>query len=296
MNKIENSIKENLKQKFPEHGWAYNIQNVRLLYFPIFSALQNIQTLRKQNKATIDFISNQKYQEQLNSCYSTFRKLAIVLREISRNNKIIQKIPFSLDFNNLTEEQSTELWLSWELVPLYIDLAIIYFKRLGDQLAKILRYIFIDNYTEFEIDTYGQLENSLLKDKSPQNIRLLCDFSELKQIFKTYSQWYNVLSAKDHKGLRSLLEHQDGILNTAISKEGNKPPSYFIQILNINSNDSYNKASSNLMEKLEFICKDFCDFSTQICQLIKYQDEYKPILFLGEDSDIANFWPEIKID
>src|SRR5262249_48048078 len=125
------SADQNVAKLFPTHGWAANSQGAKILWLPLNRLLAwPHQTLRKGG-------SSQPLHPGAVLAVSPFahtlRKLQTTLRELHRLIRVSCDHPYILDEDN-PEARTADLQAT-EMIPLLIDLAFTYLRRLPDLLV-----------------------------------------------------------------------------------------------------------------------------------------------------------------
>ena len=121
--------------RVPRHGWAKNSQGVKLLWLPILRLVHEAHDIRKANGPPEE-LSQGQWSESRAFAQTTAR-FALTLRELAKGIRLGSDPCF--------DQRDDEKWtISLEassLIPLYVDLAFVYARRLADHFARASRYV-----------------------------------------------------------------------------------------------------------------------------------------------------------
>jgi len=278
-------MKDEVRTRFPAHGWALNPNGLNLLRFPICGPLWV-----RFDPESLVFVQ-------------TLRRLVQTLGELHRITRVCSDMP------NLGSDPDRRSVLLKELgnAPLFIDLAYVYLRRLADRLARALRPLLFPDIKFGSAPMKFSALRELLSNVETANRRLdsgKVDAAMLCSAFFAHSNWYTVLTANPDeekgidKGIRDAMEHWSVALQ--IGQSGCEPD-FKMQTsahLVMRSQGRLLNQNQDLIVELRNGCADLCGLLTGICQSIRLTGnydrmDYGPTATTGLDEDIVGFWPAI---
>ena len=276
--------------RFPRHGWARNTEGIKLLWLPIQRPMQIAHTIR-HDKGVVEH----KVPGSGKDVYAfsqIAQKLGMALRELHNLERRGRDIPLSTD----TESVAFGFEVG-EKVPLYMDLAFIYLRRLADFMTMAIRPVLFESIRSAP-QTFKGLQALVNNQTKINALKPICNSDLLQQALNDHSAWFDSLTAKTGggKGIRDAMEHRVSYV-TAIRQHGHGPPQVraFLQ-----SSAGDVDVHVNLMSTLREIVADLCDLWTGLHASVGWPNEYGEggtgggLLYLsGNDEDITGFWPEI---
>lgn len=287
----------NVKQlkKFPRHGWAINSQGHKLLWFPIVRHIFNATKINPN-------MSGGQFYELLAFEHS-LQKLTLSLRELHKSKRIAVLEGGIVDTTGLADASDVDKFNkaieASQLVPLYVDLAYVYLRRLADLLVTASRYVLFENYQSAP-RKFKKLRELLSDNKKVEKLKPICDVTLLEQAVKEHSSWFDIIRDKKmedetgRKGIRDIMEHHPVLVSVQYSKSGDDPwkVGAFLQQAG---------KHQELISPLIKIFEDFCELLTGICSVVNSKGSYAQwnihygdcVMLSGFDEDITGFWPEI---
>jgi len=272
---------------FPTHGWAINSQGVKILWCPLNRLLAfPDEILRKKGISQTlppgTALDALPFSEILG-------RLATTLRELHQTVRISCDHPCTLE----GPEALTADLRAFEMVPLYVDLAFSYLRRIPDLLVVACRpLLFVHwqstprTFKEWVADV-GRLESY-----SPS-----CNFSILRETLVNQSAWFNELRdispVTRKKGIRDALQHRGVRLLVGKQQSGDDRPRYTVML---DSRDRDVEIHKDILPHIPDSVAGLCRLMTGIHAAIGVGSQYEWGDFLslvGTDDDIAGYWPQI---
>jgi len=236
----------------------------------VLEILLRIENIRTNKNAKTLLLSDS--QDQFIVFYNTIRNLIILLRELHKINR---------EISGAIMETTAKRKLC-EMSVLYIDLAILYFRRINHQFGTIGRMLCFDYYKDIK----GKLDRWNIDNMDSNNI--ICNLELLKSALEKYKEYNNKIN-----NLRNNLEHgtKTRIL-IGIQKSGDDLPK-----LTANFIEGNKVKNIDLINHIRDTCSILCAFFTKFCEAVDYKGKYGKTnaisLMVGNDNDITGFWPEI---
>jgi hypothetical protein len=277
---------------FPKHGWAKNEQGVKLLWLPIVRLVHNAEQIRSNQNLTTR-LSTAHWQE-IRTFHQKMSRLTLILREM---HKLKNLAAYELGDMHVDIHEKIEAGI---MLPLYVELCYVYFRRIGDELIRATRYVLFRNFESAprELKNLQKLvcDTSRLRALVP-----ICDEEQLINAVQNHTSWFSELRETTtvkgvmRKGTRDLLEHHSVLLGHQTSRVGDEPMASEMYLHQANGQ------SRELLSTVKAIVDDFCAFCTAIQSAVDWGSTYKAwvipygdcLTITGSDDDITGFWPEI---
>lgn len=281
----------------PNHGWAYNSQDMKLLWLPIFRLVSPIYAAEIRTRAGAKDLTKYQFSE-IRAFRTSAENLFLVMREIAKCIRIGSVPPFHIE--NVRDRVAAQN--ARELFPIYIEITYIQLRRLADNFTRAARHVLFEHTKSFAMEYKGLLKS--IESGSINNHKPLCDVDLLTDAIRTNSSWYDTLRQKENfekmipKGVRDKLMHESANISV-----GNISPDGESWQLFAHLDDYYSKRPRWLVDLLVVLkdsISDLCNLWDGICRSANLQPEatyklspYGDVFFLfGNDVDITYFWPE----
>jgi hypothetical protein len=282
--------------RFPAHGWAVNSQGIKLLWLPMrcLWSMRTVARLREHRRATSPLA---KSTESWLTILNVIDRLRVVLRELHfccRTNAQTET-----EISRFSREAMTEHIRTFELVPLYVELAYIYLKRSADALARGICVLAFDRCYEVpNASPFNDLRQFLHKSAKVTKAVPIIDADRLRQIFDQNTAWFDTLTQEPNpqllkpKGIRHVLEHRPVRLIPGLAQHGNDTP-YWTCLLHSIAPDA--PKNLDMLKHLPELMADYCSFLAEVYKTIGEGDSYVPDspLHHGYDDDTTGYWPPI---
>ena len=229
----------------------------------------------------------------------TVQYFALTLRELAKCIRLGSD-PY-VDEELVDDERWNTSREAISLLPLYVDLAFVYARRLADQFAKASRPILF-THSESAPREYKTLRSVISDDAKLQLLKPLCDAAALREAFECHSGWLDHLrdctdeQGELRKGIRDLMEHHPVAVTVQHSQvEGGRWE------INANLGEPWIRSfRSQLIPTLGLIVRDMANLWTMVCEAAslpaverQWIAPYGDVLLLtGDDHDATAFWPE----
>ena len=273
---------------FPTHGWALNSQGVKILWCPLNRLLARPgAALRKKGSSEILPV---RTVPEASAFSHTLRKLAMTLRELH------QLIRVSCDHPCLVEdpEALTLDSRAMEMVPLYVDLAFTYLRRLPDLLVVACRALLFEHwqsvpraFKEWVADV------NRLASYGPSS-----NFTVLRETIVSHSAWFGELrgisAASGKKGIRDALEHRGVELLVGKQQAGDDRPRFTVMI---DSRARDVEIHKDILPRIPESVAGLCGLMTGIHSAIGAGSQYEwgdYLSLVGTDDDSVGYWPRIR--
>jgi hypothetical protein len=281
--KYDFADQEQAKQ-FPAHGWAINSQGVKILWCP----LTRLIATTLQTKSVSGSLPRGTWLDVL-PFSETLQKLATTLRELH------QAVRVSCDHPCTTEnpEALTVDHRAMEIVPLYVDLAFTYLRRIPDLLVVACRALLFDHW---------QSVPRAFKDWISDPDRLAthkpsCDFDVLRKVLIDHSAWFNELRdvspVTGKKGIRDALEHRGVRLLVGKQQAGDMRPSFAV-VTDSRAGDV--DIHKDILPCIPDSVAGLCLLMAGVHSATRIGNQYEWGDFLslvGTDDDIVGYWPQL---
>jgi hypothetical protein len=154
----------------------------------------------------------------------TTARFALTLRELAKGIRLGSDPCF--------DQRDDEKWtISLEassLIPLYVDLAFVYARRLADHFARASRYVLFKHPGSAPRE-YKNLRRVIADQARLQRLEPLCNTSVLREAFERHSGWLDKLrdstdgNGKVQKGIRDIMEHHPIAVTVHHAQVGDGP-------------------------------------------------------------------------
>jgi hypothetical protein len=278
---------------FLQHGWAYNSQGIRLLWLPITTVVGRFHAIRG-SKGLSGNLSEIQFEE-----IRAFRHLvgnfAVNLRELARLLKIC-----SVPEMHCPEDDVNLVYNARQRIPLHIDLAYVYIRRIADLFSRASRYVLFEH-----VDSAPCKFKNLIKYVQHGDIKKLspiCNVDLFVNAINSHSGWLDLIRKSERckkvsSGLRDLMEHSPVGVNVRHAKVGGAPWEMTADLGYIGGSESF---SVDLIKMISVIVEDVCALWSKVSLAIDYScidlqlmAQKSNILVLGDDEEITYFWPKI---
>lgn len=287
--------------KFPSHGWARNSQGTKLLWLPVLRLVHQAPIIRKANGVS-DNLSPSQWSE-IRAFVETIRCLVLILRELHKCVRIGSDPEF--------DEQDQEKWNASQeailLIPLFVDQAFVYTRRIADHFAKASRHVLFKKSGSAPWE-YKNLRSVVADRAKLQRLSPICDLDCLQRAFENHSGWLDKLrksqsssneSGGTQKGIRDIIEHGSTNVTVSHHKLGDDP---WEVIASLEELGAYSTFRTDLLPTLKDIIAGLSCLWTEVCiatNLPKAECQWvapygDAVLLTGNDEDFTGFWPEIK--
>jgi hypothetical protein len=283
---------------FPQHGWARNSHGIKLLWLPVLRLGSWAPTTRKENGIK-DELSRGQLSE-IKAFETTTKNLAVALRELQRCIRL-GNVPGFDDANAERKEASRQ---AAELIPLFLDIAIVYVRRLADHFTRASRYALF-RHAESAPRELKKLRELAIDDAKLRSLDPICDAGLLCSALCDNCSWLDKLrDSKDEsgetvKGIRDRIEHHPAAITVRHYKEDSEP----WQVLGVLGEPGLNKdLDLTLIQSLKDIIAGLAGFWTEVCRAAKLPKPERGhsapygdyVRLYGDVEDSTAFWPEIK--
>ncbi|MBD1879779.1 hypothetical protein [Coleofasciculus sp. FACHB-T130] len=284
--------------KFPSHGWARNSQGVKVLWLPVLRLVHQAPIIRKANGVSDDLSPGQ--WSEIRAFVEAIRRLVLILRELHKCVRIGSALGF--------DEQDQEKWNASQeaslLIPLFVDQAFVYTRRIADHFARASRYALFKNPGSAPRE-YKKLRLFVADKAKLQRLSPICDLDCLQGAFANHSGWLDKLrdsideSGGTQKGIRDIIEHHPTHVTVSHHKVGDDPWEVIASLGEPGVNSSFR---TDLLPTLKDIIAGLSCLWTEVCivtGLPKAECQWVApygdgVLLTGNDDDYTGFWPEIK--
>lgn len=284
--------------RVPWHGWAKNSQGVKLLWLPVLRLVHEAHDLRKAKGLPEELTPGQ--WSEIRAFDQTTRHFALALRELAKCIRLGSDPCF--------DQRDGEKWtISHEassLIPLHVDLAFVYVRRLADHFANASRYVLFKHFDSAP-RKYKKLRLVIADRPKLQRLEPLCDANVLREAFERHSGWLDKLrdsmdeNGESQKGIRDIMEHHPIAVTVQHSKVGEGPWEVITNLGEPGINASFRP---ELVPTLKEIVADMAALWTRVCDSVglpvarrlwvaPYGDA---VVLTGIDDDSTAFWPESK--
>jgi hypothetical protein len=222
------------------------------------------------------------------SFYFTLRNLALSLRELHCLTRLAcDHFP---EVGSMRDTDLDAITEANDMVPLFMDMAFVYLRRLGDRIAGEIRPILFLHWNSVPT----KLAN-WDSDKLQRNVPL-CDFDILCETLQQRMEWFAALREfrEGFKGLRDTLEHRRIRFITGTQRVNFERPTYTVNITSLERDVDVN---TELVSRLRKCVSGLCSFMTGLHRSVTGEGEYcrgdEIRLLTGNDDDAVGYWPEI---
>jgi len=281
------------RARYPEHGWAVNSQGQRLLWFPLLHLVENVQVFRQQRGIESPISAGAMGERKF--LVDTLKKYVRALRELHRVGRHARD--YSIDFDSSafrSQEASTARTHAAEMGPLFIDLALIYLRRLADRITVATAPVLFESF-ESAPREYKNLIGSV-KANRIDGFKPICDVCKLRKAVEEHSSWFSALrgtNADGKKGLRDAVEHRGVILWPHLTQIGNSRPTYEVTMFS-RSRDVM--PVGNVLDSIAEHNSGLCAFMSALCDAAGWRGSYGArdvFLVVGDEEDVTALWPQL---
>ncbi len=226
------------------------------------------------------------------------RNFALTLRELAKSIRLGSDPCFDSgddERRNTSHEASS-------LIPLYIDLAFVYVRRMADHFARASRHVLFKHAGSTPRE-YKSFRLVIADEAKLQRLEPICDAKVLREAVERHSGWLDKLrdstdeNGELRKGIRDILEHHPIAINVQHLQVDDGP-------WEVNANLGYPGIDASfrpdLIPALKVIVADMAGLWTMICDsaglpaaeklwVAPYGDA---VLLTGDEDDSTAFWPE----
>ncbi len=284
--------------KFPSHGWARNSQGTKLLWLPVLRLVHKAPIIRKANGVS-DNLSPGQWSEIM-AFAEAIRRLVLVLRELHK----CVRIGSDPGFDEQDQEKWNAICEASLLIPLFVDQAFVYARRIADHFARASRYVLFKNPGSAPRE-YKKLRLVVADQAKLQRLSPICDLDCLQAAFANHSGWLDKLrdsideSGRTQKGIRDIMEHRPTNVTVSHHRVGDDP---WEVIASLEAPDVNFSFRTDLLPTLKDIIVGLSCLWTEVCIATNLPKADPPwfapygdaVLLTGNDDDFTGFWPEIK--
>lgn len=282
----------------PRHGWAYNSQRNKLLRLPVLRLVHQAGNMRQAAGLPMGLSRGQL--AEIRAFDQTVRHFALGLRELAKCIRLgcdpgFHEDPVDPVKWNAGCEAST-------LLPLYVDLAFVYARRLADQFAKAVRHVLF-THSESAPREYKTLRPLIADRAEAQRLKPLCSVEVLHLAFERHSAWFDRVrdstnqNGELRKGIRDIMEHHPVAVTIQHEKAEDGPWEIGAYLGEPGISASFR---SELIPTLKMIVADIAALWTMVCESASLPVAGRPwiapygdvLLLTGNDDDSTAFWPE----
>ncbi len=296
MAKIESDFSNsNFNNLYPQHGWALNSQNVKLIWLPIVRVLSNPDLIRTDNILSQEM--KVSHNHEVDAFSETLRKLALALRELS---KLLRVAAGPLNDLNSVEIFNNKIEAT-NLIPLFVDITFIYLRRISNDFTRASRYVLFLHPESAPVEFKKLLGNA----KNNKLDKMIPDVNRIRDIFTNLTNWYYILNErpeennKHKRGIRSSMEHHPISVSVHHSKVGDDPWKVNVDLGDPTRSEYWN----DLTQIIRDIIAEMCIFWTEICKTVQFDNTYKLWIhpygdelggLIGDNDEKTHFWPKLK--
>ena len=278
-------------------GWAENAKGQRLLWLPIIRLTAEAADFRiakgKSELTSADELA-------VLSLHDLFKKLAVTLRELHEATRS-EITPGFLKGADRAKAAMTGKRL--ELGPLYVDLALVYLRRLADSLAATLRPLVFGKKGAAPM-RYSALQEFCSDPRGFVRLDPLVDPDEFLGAIRSHSRWIGQLrktyidaQGKQQKGVRDVREHHASLLDVGFSITGNRA----YQMSALMAVSPSHQPPGEILSMLQSGLADLCALLTAIHRSIWPRGRYTAwdvpvgdcLHLTGDWMHGTGFWPHI---
>lgn len=280
----------------PEHGWAKNSQGTKLLWIPVLRLVHQAPNIRKANGLHEELSWGQ--WSEIRAFEQMVRHFTLTLRELAKRVRLGSDPCFD---KGDTEEWNTSHEAA-SLIPLFVDLAFIYVRRLADHFARASRHVLF-THSRSAPTQYKKLRVIIANKRNLQRLDPICDCALLQMAFERHSGWLDKLrdSTKEdgelQKGIRDIMEHHAVAVKVQHSRVEGEPWQVIARLGEPGINPSFRP---DLIPLLKVIVADMASLWTLVCSAASLPSAERlwvapygdAVILPGNDDDTTAFWPE----
>jgi len=285
-----------MDQYFPGHGWAVNLNRVRILWLPVLRLYQHSGSHHKY--FTDNRIGGVWLQSR--SPERTLRHLAVCFRDLHK--EIREILPLSDVFHNAEKNKNdlTRLFQGEQRIEILLIAAFTLLRRLADELIDTSRPFLFEHW--HSAPRKMSVAVSFARNSKLQKYKPICDLDVLTDALLNKTSWLDKL--RDKNGIRDIIVHKPHILQIGprgSSKHGEEIrweiSAHLIRNVGVEHNIEAIDLFRNLLECIDESCK----FMEKLCISAGLVDNNKKdgfwrggfMLLTGQDNDIVGFWPPL---
>ena len=188
------------------------------------------------------------------------------------------------------------------LIPLYLDLALVYARRLADHFARASRYVLF-KHPDSAPREYKSLRRVIAEPIKLQRLEPIYDAMFLRDAFERHSGWLDKLQDSTdenrelQKGIRDIMEHHPVAVNVHHSQVGDGPWEVIASLGEPGINASFRP---DLIPIVSEIVAGMTALWTSVCAAARLAPAKRlwvapygdAVLLTGNDDDSTAFWPE----
>lgn len=265
-------------KQFPVHGWATNSQGVKIIWCPLRRLIFN--TLLE--KSTSGSLPGGTYLDAL-PFTDTVQKLATTLRELHQAARVSCEHPHTIQ---------GEL-RAMEIMPLYVELAFIYLRRLPDLLVVACRPLLFEHWQSVP----RKFKDWISDADHLASYKPSCEFSVLREALITQSAWFNELRdvspVTGKKGIRDALEHR-GVRLVVGKRQAGDGRTFFTVMPDSRASDV--EIHKDILPRIPYSVAGLCRLMAGIHSAMDSGGQYEwgdLLSLVGSDDDIVDYWPQI---
>lgn len=281
----------------PQHGWAKNSQGVKLLWLPVLRLVHEAVNIREANGLPKELSRNQ--WSEIRAFDQMVRHFALTLRELAK----CIRLGSDPCFDQGDAEQWNKSHEASSLIPVFVELAFVYVRRLADHFAKASRYVLF-KHPESAPREYKNLRPVIADPVKLQRLEPICDVALLRVAFERHSGWLDKLrnstdeNGEPQKGIRDIMEHHPIAVTVHHSQVGDGPWELIANLGEPGINASFFRP--DLISTLKVIVADMANLWTLVCASAALRPAGKlwvapygdAVVLSGNDNDSTAFWPE----
>jgi hypothetical protein len=269
---------------------------VKLLRLPVLRLVHEAHNIRKANGLPEELSYGQ--WSEIRAFDQTTRYFALTLRELAK----CIRLGADPCFNQRDHEKWTISREASLLIPLHVDLAFVYVRRLADHFARASRYVLF-KHPGSAPSQYKNLRPVIADQPKLQRLEPICDANVLREAVERHSGWLDKLrdstdeNGELQKGIRDIMEHHPIAVTVQHSQVGDGPWEVIANLGEPGINASFRP---ELIPTLKEIVADMAALWTGVCDSVglpiarqlwvaPYGDA---VVLTGNDDDSTTFWPE----
>lgn len=276
----------NAAKLFPSHGWATNSQGVKILWCPLKRLLASPDATLRKKGSSQTLPPGTKLDALPFS--ETLRKLATTLRELHEVVRVACDRPCDDEPETLTSELR-----AFEIVPLYVDLAFVYLRRIADLLAVACRPLLFEHWQSAP----RAFKEWVADVDHLESYKPFCDFAVLREAVVNHSAWFEALRGTSpvtgKKGIRDALEHRGVRLLVGKQQAGDNRPRFTVTV---DSRARDVEIRKDILPLVPEAVSGLCGVMTGVHSAIGVGSQYEGgdvLSLVGTDDDIVGYWPQI---
>jgi hypothetical protein len=284
---------------FPEHGWHETRAGYRFIWLPIRRLVAPWKWTEQPDVSVYIGRLQERHQVEAaaahRACTRTLENLETTLRELHTLRRTFGEV--GLRAGHL----SSEFIKAAEMAPLFVDLALIYLRRLVDTFADSFRFIAFE-HLDSAPRSFRKMKTVLTDETKRRGHRLKFDGAVLARIFSEQTVWFGLLrgdnAGREKRGYRDRLDHGRTWLSVTASQIEGKPAVLSTYLIDSQEEEIIH---AEVIEGIEEILAGMCRFWTAIYRLCGSGDGYVRTsdVWLYSDGnnkeDVTGFWPRLPV-